>query len=390
MKHDHGKYDDHDANAPRDTRAATRTSMRVLHDAVREIGMLIDEQEIARRTAEKAAAVLSGPVVVLVEGAEPDRFVSLGVAGGTEAPPLPAAVPPHCLVHYGHALGVHEIVGASAAARAAYREFSFAPLEADGRAFGLLGVKALLDSEATELFCALAGVASVAIARARARNAAVLEETRRRQLSRYFSPAVVEHLVAHAGHRERHAHRLDATVLFSDVRGFTSISESRDPSQIMELLNAYFDPMVTLVFEHGGMLDKLIGDGLMAVFGAPDERPDHADAALACARAMVAKARALDVKRFGLDSLTIGVGLHSGPVILGDLGADSFLDFTVLGSTVNVASRVESLTKELGAPIALTAAVKARLTRHVALEPAGPTHVRGIEGPIELYRVAAD
>lgn len=361
--------------------------LRALHDAVREIGVLADEDAIVSRAAAVASTMFGGASVVLVDGgAEAGQFVARSL-GLNHAPSLPARVPTHCIVHRGHALGVDDLDGASEDARATYEGFSFAPLDAEGRAFGLLGARAELDSASTELLCALAGVVSFAIAHARAREAAVLEEARRRQLARYFSPVVVDHLVAHTGEHHRHAHRLDATVLFSDIRGFTSISELRAPEDVMAILGAYFAPMIALVFEHGGMVDKLIGDGLMAVFGAPEPRADHADAALACATAMVSAVEQLDLKALGIDRLKIGVGLHSGPVLLGDSGAEGFLDFTVLGATVNLASRIESLTKELGISIAMSAAVASRLSSSVPLASLGRVQVRGVEEPIELFGV---
>lgn len=364
--------------------------LRVLHDAVREIGALVDESEILARAAQMTSAVLGDEVVVLMDdGSNSGMFtVRAHPEIARRSPPVPARVPTHCIVQRGHALQISDVEGASDDALAAYAGFSFAPLDVVGRAVGLLGARAApVDAESKEILCALAGIASVAIAHARARDVAVLEESRRRHLARYFSPVVVDHLVVHTGENHRHAHRLDATVLFSDIRGFTSISEMRDPGEVMAILSAYFAPMIALVFEHGGMIDKLIGDGLMAIFGAPEPCRDHADAAVACATAMVAAAAKLDLNAFGIEHLKIGVGLHSGPVLLGDLGAEGFLDFTVLGATVNLASRIESLTKELGTSIALSAAVVSRLTTPIPLTNLGTVKVRGVEGPVELFGV---
>jgi class 3 adenylate cyclase len=146
------------------------------------------------------------------------------------------------------------------------------------------------------------------------------------------------------------------TVLFADIRSFTEFSEGHAPAEVVALLNAYYQAVVPAIEAEGGVIDKFIGDGLMVLFGALSQRPDHAAAAVRAALAMV---RCVDGNRtvwarHGFDGLRIGVGIHTGPVLLGAVGTPTRLDFTAIGDTVNAAARVESETKRLGVSILIT------------------------------------
>ena len=182
------------------------------------------------------------------------------------------------------------------------------------------------------------------------------------------------------------------TVMFTDLRGFTSFSERRPPELVIDALNRYFDETSDAILEHGGTLVAYRGDGFLAVFGAPIEVEDHADRALASAREM------LDVRlpRFntwlrenGLgEDVRMGIGLNSGPFMSGNVGSLRRLEYTVHGDTVNTASRIEGMTKTVGGPILL-----AESTRHALLRPptdlqhVGEFDVRGRDSTISLWTV---
>jgi adenylate cyclase len=146
--------------------------------------------------------------------------------------------------------------------------------------------------------------------------------------------------------------RMEVTVLFSDIRGFTTFSETRDPEEVLEILNRYHEEMTNEVMAHGGTLISFMGDGIMAVFGAPIEQPDHADRAFAAAREML-EARLPAVNQWMRErgvgaEFQIGIGLNSGPVMAGNLGSQRRLEYTTIGDTVNTAARLEGMTKGSG------------------------------------------
>jgi class 3 adenylate cyclase len=184
----------------------------------------------------------------------------------------------------------------------------------------------------------------------------------------------------------RRGERVTMTVLFADVRGFTARSAAAPPEEIVAFLDAWFDGATEVVARHGGHVDKFIGDGLMAWF----EEPGSAARAVAAAGDLVglAAAQSESLERAGRPGFRIGVGLHAGPVVRGNLGAGRRKQWTVIGDTVNLASRLESLTKELGAPVVFTSAVADGLPPGAA-RSLGDVAVRGQPAPVACYTCSA-
>ena len=177
-----------------------------------------------------------------------------------------------------------------------------------------------------------------------------LRERREREqavqmFSRFVNPHVVQELVAHGG-LSRGGESRQVSVLFSDIRGFTTLSEKRTPQEIVALLNRYFTLQVEVIFRHGGSLDKFIGDCIMAFWGAPLDDPEHAQHAVAAALEMAEVLQRFKHELGEQDAnFDVGIGIHSGPAVVGLIGSEQRREYTAIGDTVNLASRIEGLTK---------------------------------------------
>ncbi|HLL51920.1 MAG TPA: adenylate/guanylate cyclase domain-containing protein [Myxococcaceae bacterium] len=177
--------------------------------------------------------------------------------------------------------------------------------------------------------------------------------------------------------------RRAVTICFTDIRGFTTLSEARPPEELVRLLNLYFGRMCAIVAKHGGVVNKFLGDGMLIVFGAPAHLPDDSAAALRASREMLAECERM--RESGeFPGLRIGVGLHRGEVVVGNVGGDQRREYTVIGDTVNTASRVQDLTKPLARELLFTREVREALgPGHY--EPLGQHPVKGRELPVELF-----
>lgn len=205
----------------------------------------------------------------------------------------------------------------------------------------------------------------------------------------YVSEEVFEELLKYPSKIPLGGNRVQVTVLFADIRGFTLLSEKRDPSQVVSILNSYFTRMVDIILKNKGTLDKYIGDGILAYFGAPIEREEHAELAISSAREMISALDVLD-KELALNlPLRIGIGIHSGEAVVGNIGSERKMEYTIIGDTVNTAFRVEDLTKEFHANILITEATFSRLKTKCRIIPEREITLRGKTKSAMLYRVEA-
>ncbi len=183
--------------------------------------------------------------------------------------------------------------------------------------------------------------------------------------------------------------RKEVTVLFSDIRDFTKFSEGHTPEEVVEMLNEYFEIMVSIITRNHGIVDKFVGDAIMAIWGAPNSTGEDNRYALQACLEMRTALSALNEKRAAREQtvIRIGIGLHSGPAISGTIGSTERMEYTAIGDTVNMASRVESSTKAFGADLLVSDAVAASLTDRFIFEFAGAAEVKGKSEPINMFKV---
>jgi adenylate cyclase len=206
-----------------------------------------------------------------------------------------------------------------------------------------------------------------------------------RALASFLPPEVAE-LVEASPSALSLREELEATILFSDIRGFSTLAERLPPREVAEVVGRHLTAMVEVVTSHGGVLDKFAGDAVMAVFGAPRPTQDHAQRALGCAVAMQRRQATLngDAERGGLPVFQIGIGVNTGTVIAGTLGGPGRLDYTVLGDAVNVAQRLQS--EAVGSEI-LASAITVGQAGTDRAEPVGLKHLKGRQELVDVYRI---
>ena len=185
---------------------------------------------------------------------------------------------------------------------------------------------------------------------------------------------------------------VDATAMFCDIRSFTSIAEAWEPTETIELLNDYYTLMMDAIGGEGGIVNQMIGDGLMAIFGAPIPREDHRLRAVRAACQMVELIRLFNVEQAtrGKVEIQIGIGIASGRVVAGYTGTQHRATYTCVGDTVNVAARLEAQTKELRRPILIDEHTRAGLGDDIAVEAQGELPLKGRRQPVKVYAVIVE
>ena len=211
-------------------------------------------------------------------------------------------------------------------------------------------------------------------------------------LGRYFSPGVVARISGNSGALSGLGGRTqDVAVMFCDIRDFTTITETLPPSAVVEFLSQYHRRMVEVIFVHGGTIDKFIGDAIMVTFGTPDPSDDDAERAVRAGQAMNTALADLNAERARHGEIEIrhGIGIHFGSVIAGNIGTEDRLEYTVIGDTVNLASRVQDACRDLGETLLISDAVKNRLPPGIDVRSLPEQQVKGRQAPVQIYAVDA-
>ena len=266
-----------------------------------------------------------------------------------------------------------------------------APLLGKERLLGIfyvdnLQATAAFTQEELNVFALVAAQAAAAIDSAVTHEALAKQAVQRSALERFLSPDVVEMIAANPNVRLGGSNQV-VTVLFSDIRGFTTMSEKLPPEKVVEILNEYFTRVTDVIFDNGGMLDKYLGDGVMAVFGAPISKGNDAANAVRAGieiQKLVLQLN-LDSKARQWPELRVGVGINTGIVTAGNIGSPRRIDYTVVGDTVNVASRLMS--NAAGWQILISESTAQSLGPEIPLEPLAPLQVKGKSQPLSVFSV---
>ncbi len=260
------------------------------------------------------------------------------------------------------------------------------------RMFGVFYVDNLERSSAfaqeeMNVFAVVASQAAIAIENALSRDELAEQALQRSALERFLSPEVVEMIAANPQEIRLGGTNQKVSVLFADIHGFTSLSERMEPQRIVEVLNDYFTRVTDIIFDHGGTLDKYLGDGVMAVFGAPISKGNDAEAAVRTAVEIQRLVQTLnhDAPARGFPELQVGIGVNTGIATAGNIGSPRRIDYTVVGDAVNVAARL--MANAAGAQILITQSTAAELGGGFQLAPLPPLSVKGKAEPLTVHSV---
>ena len=238
-----------------------------------------------------------------------------------------------------------------------------------------------------ELISAVAAQTAIAVENVRAHERLAKEEVARANYSRFLPEYVVTQMLENPDSFKLGGVTQTITILFADIRGFTRISEHAAPEKIVDLLNRYFSAMTDIIFAHGGTLDKYLGDGLMALFGAPATTPKDASNALSAAVAMQRRMISInaELREEGFPEIGVGIGLHTGEVTVGYIGSERRSEYTAIGDAVNTSSRLESNAK--GGQILVSEATANAAKSRYELTPRDAINVKNREQPVPLFEV---
>ena len=207
------------------------------------------------------------------------------------------------------------------------------------------------------------------------------------RIEKLFGQQVSKEVVNTLIHQPEQSKKVEASIMFLDIRDFTSMVESKTPQEIIEYQNKVFEPIIDIINDHEGIVNQILGDGIMASFGTPIERQDHAKKAYQCGLRILNKVETLSIKR-NIPFTRIGIGIHTGPVVTGNIGNNERKQFSISGSAVIIAARLEQLNKKLSSQFVISKEVFTNLNgEDVSIMAAGSHELKGIGEKIEVYKV---
>ena len=339
--------------------------LRIGHELNRAIGGVLDLEQLLPKILDKSFEMLSadrGVILLLEEGTLTPRYVKHkhGAKGKSESEQqivlstsiLAEVQQNKRAVLSSDASMDSRFSGKQSIIMQGIRSTMCVPLLHGSELLGIMHLDSQIATNAftdkdLQIFTGIATQAASAIQNARLAKKIEEETKTRAQFQRLLSPNLVEQLVAGKLHLEKGGELREVTILISDIRGFTSMSEKREPAEIVHMLNEYFELMVDILFRYSGTLDKYVGDEIMALFGAPVDLPDAPLQAVRCALDMMKALEDFNRTRQaeGLEPIRIGIGINTGQVITGAIGSSRTLQYTAIGDAVNTASRLCSIAK---------------------------------------------
>lgn len=222
------------------------------------------------------------------------------------------------------------------------------------------------------------------------------EKRHRKQIvgafEKYVSKDVIKHIMEHPDRLKLGGEKREITVFFSDIRGFTSISEKLKPEELVHLLNEYLTEMTEIILKHNGVVDKYMGDAIMAFWGAPLEQPKHAERACQASLDMEKRLKELQNKwnKEGIPALEIGIGMNTGYAVVGNMGSENRFDYTAMGDTINLGSRLEGINKQYGTRIIISETTKKKLGKEFITRKLDAVKVKGKKEPVVIYELIGE
>jgi len=262
---------------------------------------------------------------------------------------------------------------------------------------GVVGIAYWMFRDHSVWYAAAGPLAGIGVAFVGTGTGAFVTERRRAERIRstfamYVSGDVVQEMIANPDKLKLGGERRDVSVLFSDLAGFTSLSERLEPDEVAQVVNMYLTAMTRVIMAHGGTVDKFIGDAVMAFWGAPLDDPQHALHALKASIAMQQAMQEMQpaLRELGADTLSLRIGINSGPAIIGNMGSDIRFDYTAIGDTVNLAARLEGANKAYDTPILVSERTRQQVQHEIPLRQVDRVRVKGKEHPVTVYTPCED